>query len=256
MSFEFAGLQTFVDDELKDGTVRLLEAGCGSASNIRFGENVRITGIDISKKQLERNSVLDERILGDIQSYPFKPESFDAIVCWDVLEHLPQPKRALRQFARAVKPGGIVILKLPNVLSVKGLITKFFPHYFHVLAYRYFYGNKDAGKEDTAPFKTFLRFSIAADAIKRFCAGDGLQAVFYGTLDVSNVRWLQNKKVALYSYLTLKALSRYLSFGAIGDSDFVLILRKMERAELNLAGIRQIAVPEAALSKGSSRANS
>jgi SAM-dependent methyltransferase len=252
MSFEFIGLQAFVDDELKDGTVQLLEAGCGSAGNLRFGKNVRITGIDISRKQLERNSVLDEKILGDIQSYQFPPESFDAIVCWDVLEHLPQPKRALCQFAFAVKPGGIVILKLPNVLSVKGLITKFFPHYFHVLAYRYFYGIKDAGREDTVPFKTFLRFSIAANAIKRFCANDGLQTVFYRTLDVSSVHWLQNKKAALYPYLTLKSIFHHLSFGVIGDSDFVLILRKMERTKINLATVRQTTVPEAALSEGRS----
>jgi ubiquinone/menaquinone biosynthesis C-methylase UbiE len=252
MSFEFVGLQAFVDDELKDRTVQLLEAGCGSASNLRFGEKVRITGIDISKKQLERNSALAEKILGDIQSYQFPPESFDAIVCWDVLEHLPQPENALRQFARAVKPGGIVILKLPNVLSVKGLITKFFPHYFHVLAYRYFYGKKDAGKEDTAPFKTFLRFSIAPNAIKRLCANDGLQTVFYRTLDVSATHWLQKKKAALYPYLTLKSIFQLLSFGAIGDSDFVLILRKMEKAEMNLATIQRATAPEAALSEGSS----
>ena len=143
MSFDFPGLQDLVDKQLNGRAVRLLEAGCGSASHINFGGDVWITGIDISNKQLERHSSLNEKVLGDIQCYEFAPRSFDAIICWDVLEHLPQPKLALRKFAQAIKPGGIVILKLPNVLSLKGLITKFFPHYFHVLAYRYFYGEKN-----------------------------------------------------------------------------------------------------------------
>ena len=132
-------LQAFLDKEMaRMESVRVLEAGCGSASNVRFGARARLVGIDISRMQLERNTILQEKIIGDIQQYDFPPASFDLIVCWDVLEHLPQPELALRRFARAVKTNGLVILKLPNVLSVKGLVTKLLPHTFHVLAYRYF----------------------------------------------------------------------------------------------------------------------
>ncbi len=67
MSQKILELQTFVNTELRGESVCLLEAGCGSASNINFGDNVRMVGIDISKKQLERNSTLHEKIIGDIQ---------------------------------------------------------------------------------------------------------------------------------------------------------------------------------------------
>jgi ubiquinone/menaquinone biosynthesis C-methylase UbiE len=97
----FSNLQTFVDAELRDKPVRLLEAGCGSASNLQFGDNVWLMGIDISQKQLERNTTLHEKIVGDIQNYEFPPDSVDAVICWDVLEHLPQPQLALRGFARS-----------------------------------------------------------------------------------------------------------------------------------------------------------
>ena len=227
MTWDFSDLQIFVDGELGGRPVHLLEAGCGSASNLRFDKKARVTGIDISRKQLERNALLDEKILGDVQRYEFPQDSFDAIICWDVLEHLPLPQLALRQFSRAVKPGGIVILKLPNVLSVKGLVTKFFPHWLHVLAYRYFYGEKDAGKEDTAPFKTFLRFSISARAIQRLCARDDLQGIFYSSLDIGSVHWFQKKKAVRYPYLMLKRTVQFLTGGIIGDSDLVLVLKKI-----------------------------
>lgn len=220
-------LQTFLDNELLHRpSLRALEAGCGSASNIQFGSQVRLVGIDISEKQLARNAVLHEKITGDIQHYEFPEHSFDAVVCWDVLEHLPQPELALRQFARATKPGGLVILKVPNVLSLKGLMTKFLPHKVHVLCYRYFHGNKNAGKNDTAPFKTYLRFCISARAIRKQGALLGLQTAYFATEDVANFGWLQRKRAARLVYVTLKKLLGFASFGRLGDSEFMIVLKK------------------------------
>lgn len=220
-------LQAFLDKELaRMESVRVLEAGCGSASYVHFGKRVCLVGIDISEKQLERNTVLQEKIAGDIQQYNFPSSSFDIIVCWDVLEHLPRPELALRRFARAVKTNGLVILKLPNVLSVKGLVTKFLPHTFHVLAYRYLYGDKNAGKNDTVPFKTYLRFSTAAEAIKKLCAEEGLHAVYFATWDVTSSGWLRRNKLAFSAYLMLKGIFKLLSLGLINDSEFILVLQK------------------------------
>lgn len=39
--------------------------------------------------------------------------SFDAILCSEVLEHVPEPTHALDEFARLLKPGGVVILTAP-----------------------------------------------------------------------------------------------------------------------------------------------
>src|SRR5258708_26398160 len=140
MSQEIQNLQFFLDRELfSHSSVRVLEAGCGSASNLNFAGQVQLVGIDISEKQLARNTVLHEKIVGDVQSYEFPPDSFDAIICSDVLEHLSQPELPLRQFAHAIKPGGLVILTLPNVLSLKGFVTKILPHTFHNLTCRYIY---------------------------------------------------------------------------------------------------------------------
>jgi SAM-dependent methyltransferase len=225
-------LQAFLDKELAcKESVRVLEAGCGSSSNIHFGEKVCLVGIDISEKQLQRNIILQEKIVGDIQQYDLPPASFDIIVCWDVLEHLPQPELALRRFARATKTNGLVIIKVPNVLSVKGLVTKFLPHTFHVLAYRYIYGDKNVGKNDTAPFKAHLRFSIAANAIKKLCAEEGLQAVYFQTYDVTAANWLQRKKIAFLAYVTLKKIFKLLSRGRINDSEFILVLQKTKPAD-------------------------
>ena len=176
-------------------------------------------------KQLARNTVLHEKIVGDIQRYEFPPASFDAIICWDVLEHLSQPELALRQFARAIKPGGLAILGLPNVLSLKGLVTKCLPHTFHVLAYRYIWGIKNAGESDTLPFKTYLRLCISAGAIRKRGAQLGLHTVYFATEDVGDFHWLQRKKAMHFFYVTLKKILGLLSLGHIGNSELIIVLK-------------------------------
>jgi ubiquinone/menaquinone biosynthesis C-methylase UbiE len=116
--------------------IRLLEAGCGSASQIRFNAAVHVVGIDIAPEELEKNRAVQEKILGDIQDYPLPEAEFDVVVCWMVLEHLPRPRQALVNMFRAAKPGGIVILGFPNLASIKGLVTKFTPFWFHNVLYR------------------------------------------------------------------------------------------------------------------------
>ena len=124
-----AELQDVIDRLVaNEKPITVLEAGCGSATHIRLSDHARIVGIDNSEDQLARNSYVSQKIVGDVQTHEFEEGGFDLIMCWDVLEHLPHSEKALRSFARAAKPGGVIPLVLPNVYSLKGLITKFTPH--------------------------------------------------------------------------------------------------------------------------------
>jgi 2-polyprenyl-3-methyl-5-hydroxy-6-metoxy-1,4-benzoquinol methylase len=90
--------------------------------------------MDTRQEVLDKNDVVRERILVDVQSYPLRPRDFDLIICHDVLEHLSSPEKALANFARAIRDGGMIVLASPVVNSVKGIITKLTPHWFHVFA--------------------------------------------------------------------------------------------------------------------------
>ena len=52
-------------------------------------------------------------IVGDITSIPEPDASFDAILCVEVLEHVPDPLAALRELGRLLKPNGQLILTAP-----------------------------------------------------------------------------------------------------------------------------------------------
>ena len=52
-------------------------------------------------------------LVSDITAIPAPDASFDAIVCSEVLEHVPEPTHALDEFARLLKPSGKLILTAP-----------------------------------------------------------------------------------------------------------------------------------------------
>ena len=54
--------------------------------------------------------------LGDIENMPMVPSArYDAALCFEVLEHLPHPDRALREIARILRPGGWLVLSVPHL---------------------------------------------------------------------------------------------------------------------------------------------
>src|SRR5674476_1266665 len=52
-------------------------------------------------------------LVSDITAIPAPDASFDAILCSEVLEHVPEPTHALDEFTRLLKPGGVLILTAP-----------------------------------------------------------------------------------------------------------------------------------------------
>jgi 2-polyprenyl-3-methyl-5-hydroxy-6-metoxy-1,4-benzoquinol methylase len=172
---------------------RLLDAGCGANHHPEMSAALReasldtahITGLDIDADALEAHPYLDERIVGSIETYPLPREEFDGVICWDVLEHLHEPSRALENLAQALKPGGLIILGFPNVLSMKGLITKLTPHWFHCWVYRRVY------KSSVEPYPTVMRWSLRPGTVCRWAEKKGFDV----TLQL--LRWRSESRVYL-----------------------------------------------------------
>ncbi|NER20875.1 MAG: methyltransferase domain-containing protein [Symploca sp. SIO1C2] len=226
---ELLRLQKVVDKLLTNPRkLRVLEAGCGSATEINLPQDAHFVGVDISAKQLERNAVAQEKILGDIQTYPLPAGEFDVILCFYLLEHLPQPELALKNFVQTVKEDGIIILALPNVLSIWGLITKFTPHWFHVWVYRYIFGEKRAGTDDFGPFQTFSRLSISPKELEQFALNHNLSIEYLDLYE--NFRQTgMREKYGLWWQL-LAGTVKVLSFGQVAtdNTDYILVLKKQK----------------------------
>lgn len=229
-----APVQALVDQKMaEDRQIRVLEAGAGSRSHIRLGPNAFICGIDISQEQLDKNTELDEKILGDLETFPLPPSSFDIIFCWDVVEHLKHPEKAMQNFAQTTRPGGLIILGAPVVTSLKGTITKYSPHWFHVAIYRHLLGSKTAGKPGYAPFPTYLRYSISPVALQKFAQKNDLTVEHLQIYEEQmQIRFRKNHRLIDWAFRIVGPPLKILSFGKIDPSvtDFIIVLRKNGRA--------------------------
>jgi len=102
------------------GTTRLLDVGCGSGwSTFAFAAaGYDATGIDLNPAAFEPPHRDRCRLLrGSATEVPFAAESFDAVVCYQCLEHVPDPRQALDEMARVCRPGGVVVVVGPNLVS-------------------------------------------------------------------------------------------------------------------------------------------
>ncbi|MGH9691180.1 MAG: class I SAM-dependent methyltransferase [Candidatus Acidiferrales bacterium] len=78
----------------------------------------RVLGLDIDAYEIERMKQAGFRVeVGDAQNLQFN-SSFDTVLAGELIEHLQNPGRFLEGSARALKPGGRLVLSTPNVFSV------------------------------------------------------------------------------------------------------------------------------------------
>jgi SAM-dependent methyltransferase len=206
----------------------ILDAGCGRKCNVHLPDDAYVVGIDSVPEVLEANKRLNERIVGDLERIDIPSNRFDAVMCWDVLEHLKEPAPVLDKLVDAVVPGGLLILGLPNILSLKGLVAKFTPHRFHVWFARSVKRSQTAGQPGRGPFKTYLRFSMRPSQIRRAARKRGLrieQFEFYDALITPGIR---RRPLFAFSLSAFVALLRITSFRRINAAltDIVVVLRK------------------------------
>lgn len=207
---------------------KILEAGCGSGSVLGFPDRARITGIDISEEELDKNSVVSEKIVGDLETYPLPEGKFDFAVCWDVLEHLSSPDLAMKNMAHSVKPGGTMVLKFPNVRSFKAIVAKYTPLWVHSLVNRVVYGKK-AGSPGYINFPTYLRWSISPWRMHEFAENNGLdcEMAFLYESGLQKKIW---KKFIIgeVGASVLNVVIKVITLGAISvrASDAVFLFRK------------------------------
>jgi ubiquinone/menaquinone biosynthesis C-methylase UbiE len=97
------------------------------------GLNVaRLTLVEIDPRQVSRNKIAHETIVGDMQTIELPAESFDLVICYNVIEHLPRLTEALERMSRVVKRDGLVVIGAPVPNSLSGLAARFTPHLVHV----------------------------------------------------------------------------------------------------------------------------
>ena len=195
----------------------ILEVGCSSgATGMAIKQkfpNVKYIGVDSDKESAEiAQTRLDDVIVADIDKVQlntlgFKKESFDHIICADILEHLYDPWKMLFDLRDYLTPDGRIIASIPNVQHINNIINLMNGNW------RY---NVNGGLLDA----THIRFFTLNEIVKMFngtgydiinCSGadpklksDKWPTDFdFGTFVLKNVTEKEASKFAVFQYFII-----------------------------------------------------
>jgi SAM-dependent methyltransferase len=104
---------------------RILDLGCAFGFGTRLLESRYETyGHDLSVDYIERarrSSTRSTFTCGPADDVPYPDAYFDAVLALDVLEHVPDAERVVREILRVLRPGGQLIVSVPNRGALAGI---------------------------------------------------------------------------------------------------------------------------------------
>ena len=127
----------------------ILDVGCGNGKvSLRVAKRAKIVyGVDIAKSALKNIKKKPKNLIFrrmNIENLRFRQDFFDKIVCVETLEHVLNPKKAIKELRRVLKRDGYLVLTYPTVnttiikkIEIKIGITKNFPVSEHLTEWDY-----------------------------------------------------------------------------------------------------------------------
>jgi SAM-dependent methyltransferase len=148
----------------------VLDIGCArgaGAAAMRTRDAVRLVGLEIDLAYVEAaRAQYDEVVAGSVDDpLPWPDESFDTVLCYDVLEHTYDPWSSLRRIRCVLRRGGRLHVSFPNARNID---------FWRPLLLKGTFGYESAGLRDV----THIRFSTRRDLV------DMIEAAGYKILDV------------------------------------------------------------------------
>jgi len=151
------------------GSQRVLDLGCGAGflANDLAARGHLCTGIDTTAENLAVARARDGTCsvayrVADAGALPFQSSTFDVVCAMDLLEHVEQPDRVVREAARVLRPGGMLFFHtfnktwLANLIVIKGV---------------------EAFVANTPKDLHVLRLFIPPGELQRMCSEHGLDVV-------------------------------------------------------------------------------
>jgi ubiquinone/menaquinone biosynthesis C-methylase UbiE len=110
-------INNFLNQHAPAGS-KVIDVGCGLGDVLAglkgnyplFGMDYAKSNVDASKRRLGQRAEIKQ---GSIYEIPFESNAFDVALCLEVLEHIEDDARGVRDIARVLKPGGFLIAAVP-----------------------------------------------------------------------------------------------------------------------------------------------
>jgi len=203
-------------DDIASKEILDIGSGFGWFEREALALNVKkIIGLEVSKDNLaiSRKYIFNKRVIfkrGTALSLPFPDKSFDTIVAWEVIEHLPKgkEKKMLQEIYRVLKDSGILYLSTPN----KTFWANIFDPAWWLIGHRHY------SKKKLYKYTNNISFEILDFKIK------GRWWAIFSILNMYFSKWVLRRKPLFENFFCKKEINEYM-----GRNGFVNVFIKLKK---------------------------
>jgi 2-polyprenyl-3-methyl-5-hydroxy-6-metoxy-1,4-benzoquinol methylase len=179
---------------------RILDVGCGDGFFLRSVKNIgwEVHGIEMSAAAVNRAKSMgvEQMTCGTFDDASYPENYFDVIRFWSVLEHIHDPVATLAKVRRLLKPGGLLVLQVPNYRSAAA---------------------RWAGPRWTAWDVPRHLYHFSSRSLKTLLEKSGFKTTRLGTCSVGTLPCSISRQPGLILRITGVLLDKILDWGRLGD---------------------------------------
>jgi SAM-dependent methyltransferase len=221
---EWTNAERFVDSILpRDNVLKVLDLKAGQ-QRFELARPSYVVGVDVIQAERGQRADADEHRVMDLEQIELDPEEYDVVLCINVLEHVRNPRHVISAIGEGLKPGGVFVAVLPNVVSLKAFFVRLTPHFIH----RWFYFRLNRGSGDH-PAPAVHSLSLRPSAIRSLATTDGWQLQYFRTYEGPvQTRVRHRFGIVGWRWKLIAGATRLLTFGLLTaeETGIIAILTK------------------------------
>ncbi len=156
---------------------KILDVGCGGGHFLsRVSKDWQRYGVEISARARDIAAQKGISVLDSLEWIRYWKESFDVVVMFATIEHLPNPKQVVEQLARLLKVGGLLVVMTGDVSSLKARMQGNNWHLYTPPGHLYFF---------TAHSVDYLMESVGLKKIKHLYTDGGVTRIPFAPLNLA-----------------------------------------------------------------------
>jgi SAM-dependent methyltransferase len=185
---ELARAERFVEEFLpREGVLKVLAAEAGTRFGVR--PPAYVVGVETLQTERSPRSDADEHRVVDLERLELERAQYDVVLFCNVLEHVHRPLSVLPVLHDGLRPGGLVVIMVPNVVSLKGIVTRLTPFAVH----RWYYRRVAGRHPDNDPAPSVHSFSLRPASLRRRAEKNGWKIEYWRVYEGGMQRTLRHR---------------------------------------------------------------
>jgi SAM-dependent methyltransferase len=183
-----------------------------------------IVGGDVLQAERSCRPDADEHRTIDLEHLDLGSEQYDVVVCVNVLEHVRDPLTVFPAVWQALRHGGLFVLEVPNVVSLKGVVTRVMPWRLQRWMYARIFGSPK-----TQPARSVHSFSLRPSALLAHAHSSGWQVEYFRLYEGPMQRSVRHRfGIVGWRWSLIAGFTRLITFGALTaeETGIIAVLSK------------------------------